>query len=154
MSGKRAVMLRIRHIRPEYVAHLPEDLAEGVLYVCDEFKLAAHRCCCGCGEEVITPLNEAQWSVIRRGSEISLWPSVGNWNFACRSHYWIRANRVFEAPSMTAAEIQRVRQRDRRDKDLYIRQMNDEGQQQGRSKRGWMGIAQGLLSRLRAFWSR
>ena len=154
MSGRRAVMLKIRHIRPEYVAHLPEDLAEGVLYVCDEFKLAAHRCCCGCGEEVITPLKEAQWSVIRRDSEVSLWPSVGNWNFACRSHYWIRANQVFDAPSMTAAEIQRVRQRDRRDKDLYIRQMNDEGQQQGRSKRGWMGIAQGLLSRLRAFWSR
>ncbi len=154
MSGRRAVTLRIRHIRPEYVAHLPEDLAEGVLYVCDEFKLAAHRCCCGCGEEVVTPLNEAQWSVIRRGSEVSLWPSVGNWNYACRSHYWIRSNRVFDAAPMTAADIQRVNRRDRRDKDLYIRQLNHEVQQQGRSKRGWKGVARGLLTRLRALWSR
>lgn len=154
MLGRRAVMLRIRDIRPEYVTHLPEDLAEGVLYVCDEFKLAAHRCCCGCGEEVVTPLNEAQWSVIRRGSEVSLWPSVGNWNYACRSHYWIRTNRVFEAPPMTAAEIQRARRRDRRDKDLYIRQLNDESQQQGGSKGGWMGVVHGLVTRFSAFWSR
>lgn len=148
---KRAVILKIQHIRPEYVAHLPDNLAEGVLYVCDEFKLAAHLCCCGCGEEVVTPLNDAQWSVIRRGAAVSLWPSVGNWKYACRSHYWIRANRVLDAPPMTMAEIQRVKHHDRSDKDLYIQQLNNEHELR-RSERKWMEVARRLLTRLRAFW--
>ncbi len=116
--------MKIKTIRSEYVRHLPEVLSEGILYICEEFNIAAHKCCCGCGEEVITPLNEAQWGVTKHGSTVSLWPSIGNWNYACRSHYWIRKNLIIEAAPMTNSEISRVKQRDRWDKDAYIRLSN------------------------------
>ena len=28
------------------------------------------------------------------GRTISLNPSIGNWSYPCRSHYWIKGNRV------------------------------------------------------------
>jgi Family of unknown function (DUF6527) len=33
------------------------------------------------------------------GRSISLDPSIGNWGFQCRSHYWIKNNRVVWAES-------------------------------------------------------
>ena len=49
----------------------------------------SHRCCCGCGREVVTPLTPTDWKLIFDGETVSLYPSIGNWNFPCRSHYWI-----------------------------------------------------------------
>lgn len=145
--------MKIKTIRPEYTPHLPEVLSEGVLYICEEFGLAAHKCCCGCGEEVITPLNGAQWRVIRRGSTVSLWPSIGNWKYACRSHYWITKSRVVDAPPMTRSEIAAVKQRDRRDKDAYIRLLNEQGTAD--STKGWLHlILQRGLALLKALWHR
>jgi hypothetical protein len=130
---------------------LPEVLADGVLYISDEFQLAAHKCCCGCGEDVITPLNEAQWSVMKRGSMVSLWPSVGNWKYACCSHYWITANQVIDAPPMTAPEIKLATRRDRIDKEIYMQGLNDE-REHGLSIRWWSKAISHSLERLRALW--
>lgn len=117
-------MLKIQVLRPEFVQHLPDSLNEGVLYISEEFATAGHRCCCGCGEEVITPLNPAQWQLRKVGAGVSLYPSVGNWKFACRSHYWIKNGRVIEAGQMSEAAIDRVKKRDRKDKDAYILSLN------------------------------
>lgn len=117
-------MLKIQVLRPEFVQHLPDSLNEGVLYISEEFATAGHRCCCGCGEEVITPLNPAQWQLSKAGVGVSLYPSVGNWKFACRSHYWIKNGRVIEAGQMSEAAIDRVKKRDRKDKDAYIQSLN------------------------------
>ena len=46
--------------RHEFVEHIPEHVAEGVLYVSVRFGTVVHRCACGCGEEVVTPLGPAE----------------------------------------------------------------------------------------------
>lgn len=59
-----------------------------------EYKTVAHTCCCGCREKVITPITPTDWTLTYNGVGISLHPSIGNWNFKCKSHYWIKNNQV------------------------------------------------------------
>lgn len=79
---------------PEFVEFMPNDIKKGVLYISMKYSLAIHSCACGCGEEVITPLDPSRWHLIYDGKTVSLKPSIGNWNFPCRSHYFITSNRV------------------------------------------------------------
>lgn len=116
--------MKIDALRPEFVTHIPEQLDEGVLYISERFRLCSHKCCCGCGEEVVTPLSPAEWRLTREGELVSLWPSVGNWDYACRSHYVIRRNRVVEARPMTSQQIARVQQRDAADLSRMIASTN------------------------------
>lgn len=103
----------------EFVDYLPAELKEGTIYVSVAFATAAHTCCCGCGNQVITPLSPTDWKLIFDGESISLEPSIGNWNFACQSHYWIRRNRVKWATRWTTAEITAGRSRDALLKEKY-----------------------------------
>lgn len=111
-------------LTPQYVDYVPEQLEEGILYVCEQYKTVAHKCCCGCGEEVITPLSIAEWSISREGNTVTLHPSVGNWSFKCQSHYWIRKNQVIWAKAMTQQQIKRVRAKDAADKAKQIEFIN------------------------------
>jgi hypothetical protein len=77
---------------------MPEQLEPDVIYVSLRFSLVSHQCACGCGEEVVTPLSPRDWQLIFNGETVSLYPSIGNWNFQCRSHYWIDQNRAVRAP--------------------------------------------------------
>jgi hypothetical protein len=97
----------------EFVHAIPDQLEEGVVYVSIPYATAVHRCCCGCGHEVVTPLDPLQWSLIFDGETISLTPSIGNWSFPCRSHYWIRGGKVRKARSFTDAEVADLRAEDR-----------------------------------------
>src|SRR5581483_3035771 len=107
------------------VPQLPDRLEEGVLYICEEFSLTAHKCCCGCGEDVFNKLNSAKWRLTKmRDGSVSLEPSIGNWKYACKSHYWIRNNRVIAAGPMSDWVIEAVKQRDLHDRDRYIEQIN------------------------------
>jgi hypothetical protein len=107
--------MRVSHIRPLFVEFIPDHLEEGILYISQRYRTCSHLCCCGCGEEVVTPLSPAEWSVKREGDTVSLWPSIGNWDYACRSHYVIRQNRVRWAGQMTTKQIERVQRRDAAD---------------------------------------
>jgi hypothetical protein len=98
----------------------PRVLEEGILYISEQCELAAHKCCCGCGEDVITPLHPARWRLDRHGGRVSLHPSIGNWKFACRSHYWIRSNRVIPSGRMSDEKIAKVIERDRADGEKYF----------------------------------
>ena len=118
--------MKIETLRPEFVECVPEQLKEGVLYISQRFRLCSHKCCCGCGEEVVTPLSPAEWTLTREGELVSLWPSVGNWDYACRSHYVIRRNRVIEALPMTDRQITRVQQRDAADLARLVASKNAE----------------------------
>ncbi|KQZ63428.1 hypothetical protein ASD54_03505 [Rhizobium sp. Root149] len=113
-------MTRIGQIRPEFVEFIPEKLEPGVLYVSRRYSTASHLCCCGCGMEVVTPLNPAKWGLTESNGTVSLNPSIGNWNFPCRSHYWISGNRVQWAAAMSAERIAAVKARDRRDVDTMV----------------------------------
>ncbi|WP_123682869.1 DUF6527 family protein [Amycolatopsis thermoflava] len=96
-------------IRHEFVETIPEDLDDGVLYVSITYSTAVHKCVCGCGHEVVTPLAPRQWWLTFDGEVVSLAPSIGNWSFPCRSHYWIRVGEVHRARTFTDTEIAAVR---------------------------------------------
>ena len=99
MSPRRQAMTH------RFVEYVPDELEDGVLYVSIPFATASHRCCCGCGQEVITPLTPTDWNLIFDGETVSLAPSIGNWSFPCRSHYWIQKGRVIWARTWTDREI-------------------------------------------------
>lgn len=111
----------IRTLQPEFVELIPKDLVDGKLYVSRKYSTAVHKCCCGCGQKVVTPLRSTDWQLRVRGDRVSLWPSIGNWSFPCRSHYWIVNNRVEWSYDMSQEEIDAGRRQDARIKDRFIR---------------------------------
>jgi Family of unknown function (DUF6527) len=108
-------------LRHEFVDLIPEgrDLKEGILYVSISYATTIHRCCCGCGTEVVAPLSPTDWQLIFDGESVTLDPSIGNWSFPCRSHYWIRKDRAEWALPMSQREIEAGRQRDQIAKGKY-----------------------------------
>jgi hypothetical protein len=111
--------VKISTIRPIYVESFPTALEDGILYVSRQFSSACHRCCCGCGTKIVTPLRSTEYRLIDVRGQVSLYPSVGNWNHSCRSHYVIRNGRVIRAGTMGAAEIEEGRERDEAEKRAY-----------------------------------
>ncbi|HXK16829.1 MAG TPA: DUF6527 family protein [Polyangiaceae bacterium] len=110
-------MKRTSELTHEFVESFPDNLREGVLYVSVTYASASHRCCCGCGLEVVTPLTPTDWKMIFDGKTVSLDPSVGNWSFPCRSHYWVKRNKIHWAPAWSQEQIDAGRRRDRMAKD-------------------------------------
>jgi hypothetical protein len=86
-----------------------------VLYISIAYSTCGHLCCCGCGQEVITPLSPAQWSFTYDGENVSLAPSVGSWALSCQSHYWIRKGKVQWSRRYSPDEVAENRERDRRE---------------------------------------
>jgi hypothetical protein len=105
--------MRVTRLRHEFVEFIPEQLERDALYISISFTTTAHLCCCGCGSEVVTPLSPTDWQLTFDGESITLHPSIGNWNFACQSHYWIRHNIVEWAPRWSQEQISLGRGRDR-----------------------------------------
>ena len=94
-------------IEPRFVEFIPSTLDDGVLYVSMEYSTASHRCVCGCGKRVVTPLGAADWVLTYDGT-VTLSPSVGNGQLACGSHYVIRQNEIRWHRPMTRSSAQRV----------------------------------------------
>lgn len=112
------------HLSHQLVEYIPERLDAGVLYISQRYGTAAHKCCCGCGEEVITPLSQTDWSLRLDGNVVTLHPSIGNWSFNCQSHYWIRRSQVIWASQMSQQEIERVRANEHASKQAYFKEVN------------------------------
>jgi hypothetical protein len=113
-------MQREMTLKHEFVEYIPSDLKEGTIYISISFATAVHKCCCGCGNEVITPLSRTDWELTFDGESISLDPSVGNWSFPCQSHYWIKRNRIEWAPRWSRKQIEASRLHDRLVKQRYF----------------------------------
>lgn len=103
----------------EFVEFIPEELKERTLYISIQYCTAVHKCCCGCGREVVTPLSPAAWRLTFDGKTVSLYPSIGSWNLPCQSHYFIRNNTVVRAPKWTKKQIARGRAREARTREKY-----------------------------------
>lgn len=105
----------MRHNRLEhrFTAIIPDKLSPGILYISMDYATATHSCCCGCGEEVVTPFTPTDWRMEFDGETISLTPSVGSWTLPCRSHYFIRRGKVIEAAPWTDEQVDAERRRDR-----------------------------------------
>lgn len=107
-------------IKHEFVDAIPEKLAERTLYVCIDYATAVHKCCCGCGEEVVTPFSPTDWKITFDGVSVSLMPSIGNWSFACQSHYWIVNDSIRWAGSWSPDQIAAGRRRDQLAKQGHL----------------------------------
>lgn len=90
--------------RFEKVERLPVALADSVVYVSEEFELAALKCACGCGHQVNLLLGDGH-KVKDVGGLADVWPSIGVWDAPCRSHFWIEKGRVLWADQWSDVEI-------------------------------------------------
>lgn len=79
----------MKNIKLLRVHYMPKELEPGILYVSEEFGVAGHVCPCGCGNKIITPIGPTDWSFSEVDGKPTLYPSIGNWQIPCRSHYWI-----------------------------------------------------------------
>jgi len=104
----------------KFVEYIPNDLKDGTIYVSITFATAIHKCCCGSGNEVVTPISPTDWQLTFDGESISLYPSIGNWNLDCKSHYWITNNKVKWAWSWSQKEIEAGRAYDWLAKERYF----------------------------------
>jgi Family of unknown function (DUF6527) len=103
----------------EFVEFIPDDLKEQTLYISITYCTVAHKCCCGCGREVVTPLSPTAWHLIFDGKTVSLYPSIGSWSLPCQSHYFIKKNRVIWAPKWTKRQIERGRAQETKARERY-----------------------------------
>lgn len=110
-----------------FVEFIPAKLNEGIVYVSIEYGTASHLCCCGCGEKVVTPITPTDWSITFNGDAVSLYPSIGNWRFKCRSHYWIKKDQVEWADDMLGEQINQIRMVDKRNKASYFNNKKNVG---------------------------
>ncbi|WP_234451880.1 DUF6527 family protein [Pseudomonas sp. MF6776] len=72
------------------------------------YRTVVHLCACGCRKEVVTPLSPTDWVLSFNGA-VTLSPSIGNWSFPCRAHYFIRGGNVRWAGDMSTEQIERGR---------------------------------------------
>lgn len=145
-------MRRRNTITHEFVEYIPDRIENGTIYVSVTFATAVHKCFCGCGSEVITPLSPTDWRLTFDGKTISLYPSIGNWSFACKSHYWISNNRVEWAKKWSEGRINAARKQDSLNKSDYY----DKGVSSSKDGEatGIMSKDPGSLwSRLKKLWS-
>lgn len=103
----------------KFVEFIPENIEKEVIYISIPYSTAVHKCCCGCGNKVVTPISPTDWKLIFDGKSISLHPSIGNWGFKCQSHYWIKNNKVEWAAKWNKDMIDAGRKKDNTIKNNY-----------------------------------
>ena len=146
--------MRLRH---KFVDHIPDQLDEGVLYVSMQFGTMVHQCACGCGQEVVTPLGPAEWQLTYDGKSISVAPSIGNWSFQCRSHYWIKNSNVRWARGFSDDEVALVRQKAKTRREgfyqprgsVFAGKDKQKGKVDSRRRPAWQTVKKGFRSLIR-----
>lgn len=78
----------------KFVDLIPDEIPSDTLFISLEYGTCVHLCGCGCKNEVVTPLSPSDWKLTYDGETISLHPSIGNWSFDCRSHYFVKNNKI------------------------------------------------------------
>ncbi len=121
-------------VKFEFVDSVPAQLKDDTVYVSIRYATVVHRCLCGCGNEVVTPLSPTDWALTFDGESISLDPSIGSWSLPCQSHYWIKRNRVKWAPRWSKERIRAGRAADWIAKARYYED-DGPGGKVGRSER-------------------
>ena len=98
---------------------MPKELQPGILYVSEQFGAAAHLCACGCGIKVRTPVTANRWALSTSPRGPSLWPSVGNSQQPCQSHYIIQEGDIIWCGRLTPEEVLAGREREKAKRDAY-----------------------------------
>jgi hypothetical protein len=86
------------------------------------------------------------------GETLSLWPSIGNWDYACRSHYVIKHNRVIDAGSWSDDEITAGRQADKAAKAKFYR--SEDMYENPLTPTRRLQLSPGFLSRIKAWFTK
>lgn len=115
--------MRLKTISYEFVELMPTAIEEGVLYISIPYRTATHKCACGCGKNVVTPIRPTDWTLTWDGDVITLYPSIGNWSLPCRSHYFIRENRIVWASKWSDKKIKMGRTKDKMRKTRYYNKL-------------------------------
>lgn len=90
---------------PVFTDVVPKPIEDGRIYISLKYRTVIHKCACGCGSEINTPLHPTGWAFVYNGLTVSLRPSVGNWSEECQSHYWIENNKVHWSRRWSTREI-------------------------------------------------
>jgi hypothetical protein len=111
-------VMKSKRIYPVFTSIIPDVLDRDKVYISLDYNTVAHLCACGCGEEVVTPLQPSEWKMIYDGETVSLHPSIGNWSYQCRSHYWIRESQIVWAEDWSDQQVKRARKLEAQKKNL------------------------------------
>ncbi len=104
--------MRSKTLTPLFTEYIPAEPEPGTLYVSMQFETAVHLCACGCGTKVVNPFGPHDW-VLSFDGTVTLRPSVGNGQLPCRSHYYIRNDRIDWLPPISIAATRAAGARDR-----------------------------------------
>jgi hypothetical protein len=110
----------MKTLQHKFVEFIPETLEDGFLYISLEYCTAIHKCVCGCGNEVVTPISPTDWQLSFNGETISLTPSIGNWGFECQSHYWVVNNKIKHSRKWDKVEIESGKKKDMKKKKKFF----------------------------------
>ena len=139
-------MAKMHRVTHRFVERVPSPLEDGIVYVSIGFGTVIHKCCCGCGDKVVTPLTPVDWAVTYDGQSISLNPSIGRHDAPCRSHYWIRNNRVMWSDEWSKSKVDSLKRHEADLRDGYFAFDHDRRRQAGGDKsdqrpepRQWFG---------------
>lgn len=98
---------KVTGYKTEFVEYIPKELESGILYISVEYNVAIHLCACGCGIEIVTPLDRKNgWIMTYDGENASLSPSIGNGRYECRSHYFLKDGLVEWLPNFGEYNIE------------------------------------------------
>jgi len=139
-------------LKHEFVEFIPKQLDDDVIYISIPYATAVHKCACGCGERVVTPLSPTDWQLIFDGKSISLYPSIGNWGFQCQSHYWIRSNKVEWARRWSRKEVDAGRRRDQSARDRYFADLPDVDHEYAAASTSGEAKPSGIWHRIKKRW--
>lgn len=134
-------------MRHEFVEYIPKELEPDTVYVSIENETVVHSCFCGCGGRVVTPLSPAAWKLTFDGDSITLYPSIGNWNLDCKSHYWIRKSQIVWAERWSIDQIEAGQRREARDREEYYRNRQGDASKSG-------AVTEEMNDRSRSWWSK
>lgn len=98
-------------LKTVFTTSIPATPKPETLYVSMEYRTAVHLCACGCGTKVVTPLGPNHW-VLSFDGRVSLRPSIGNGQQACRSHYYIRNDHIDWLPPISTHATEAALTRD------------------------------------------
>jgi hypothetical protein len=67
----------------------------------------------------MTPLDPSEWSFKELNNNPTLYPSIGNWQLPCRSHYWITGGNIEWSYDWSEDEIIAGREAEARKRKEY-----------------------------------
>lgn len=92
------------------VDRIPKLLEPGVVYISEEFELAALLCACGCGHRT-TLLVPDSHQVKSQSGYATVCPSIAACDSPCRSHYYVTNGDVEWLSAFSGAEVKGLMQR-------------------------------------------